>query len=169
MFGTRRSLAFEVVFVMSLTLLATPLLQAQVADSSQKLSKGFMDAGTQALASIHSVKQRVLTIVENNLPAASGNFDPQLGTAAYEKVRQAQIAATTSGDQQSATLLGNYFKQVKAWADKYKEARQSMDATNTMNRSDITQDPQLQMLDACEKGLNSMLISGTYSSVDSCQ
>jgi hypothetical protein len=158
-----------VVFVTSLALLATPLWQGQVADSSPKLSKGFMDAATRALVSIHSVKQSVLNIVENNLPTGSGYFDPKLGTTAYEQLRQAQIAATTSGDQQASTLLGNYFQQVKAWADKYKEARQSMDATNTMNRSDITEDPQLQGLDACEKGLNSMLISGVYSDVDSCQ
>lgn len=168
MLKTRRSFTIKVLLLTSLTLLATPHWQAQVADSSQKLSKAFMDAATQALVSIHSVKQSVLNIVENNLPTATGYFDPKLATTAYEQLRQAQIAAKTSGDQQAATLLGNYFQQVKAWADKYKDARQSMDADNTMNRSDITQDPQLQTLNACEKGLNSMLISRVYRNVDSC-
>jgi hypothetical protein len=119
------------------------------------------------MVSIHSVKQNILNIVQNNLP--SGYYDPKLATTAYDQMRQAQIAATTNGDQQAAALLGTYFQQVKSWADKYKEARKDMDATDTMNRNDITQDPQLQSLDACEKGLNSMLVSGVYTNVDSCQ
>lgn len=168
MFGRRRVLALALVsLILTSRLLASPIWQAQDADPQQKLSKGFMDAATSALVSIHSVKQNILNIVVNNLP--SGYYDPKLGTAAYQQVRQAQIAASTNGDQQAATLLGNYFQQVKTWAEGYKEARQNMDATNTMNKNDITQDPQLQSLDACEKGLNSMLVSGSYSPVDSCQ
>jgi hypothetical protein len=148
-------------------LLVTQSLQAQNTDPQQKLSKGFMDSATSALVNIHSVKQNILNIVQNNLP--SGYYDPKLAMSAYEQVRQAQIAATTNGDQQAAAQLGTYFQQVKSWAEKYKEARQDMDATDTMNRDDITEDPQLQSIDACEKGLNNMLISRVYTNVDSCQ
>jgi hypothetical protein len=168
MIENRRSLAlFVVLIALTGTLFAGQPWQVQDTDSQQRLSRGFAGAATSAMVSIHSVKQNILNIVQNNLP--SGYYDPKLATTAYDQMRQAQIAATTNGDQQASALLGTYFQQVKSWADKYKEARKDMDATDTMNRNDITQDPQLQSLDACEKGLNSMLVSGVYTNVDSCQ
>jgi len=164
----RRSLAlFGEMIILAGTLFVGQPLQAQDPDPQQTLSNGFMSAATSAMVSIHSVKQNILNIVQNNLP--SGYYDPKLATAAYDQMRQAQIAAKTNGDQQAAALLGTYFQQVKSWAEKYKDARKDMDATNTMNRNDIMEDPQLQSLDSCEKGLNSMLVSRVYTNVDSCQ
>ena len=164
----RRSLSF---FLMMIALtgagFAVQPQQGQDADPQQKLSRGFMDAATSALVSIHSVKQNILNIVQNNLP--SGYYDPKLATTAYEQMRQAQIAATTHGDQEAGALLGTYFQQVKSWAEKYKDARQNMDATHTMNRDNIAEDSQLQSIDACEKGLNSMIVSRVYTNVGSCQ
>lgn len=169
MLEIRRSFALFVAVLLVLTssVSAIPGWRVQDASSQQKLSKGFMDAATTALVSIHTAKQNILNIVQNNLP--SGYYNPRLATTAYEQMRQAQIAATTDGDQQAAALLDSYWQKVKAWADKYKEARQSMNATDTMNKNDIAQDPDLQAIDACEKGFNNMLISRVYNEIPSCQ
>ena len=84
-------------------------------------------------------------------------------------MRQSQIVATTNGDQQAATLLNSHFMKVKAWADKYKAARQSMNATDTIGENPLARDSDWQAIESCEEALNTMLIKRVYNAIPSCQ
>jgi len=136
-------------------------------DSLDRLSTAFTQSATSALIAIYQSKQNIAAVVKRNLP--SGYYNPDLAARAYDQVRQSEIAATTNGDQQAAILLNSYFMRVKAWADKYKAARQSMNATNTMGEDPLGQDSDWQAIESCEKALNTMLSKRVYNDIASCQ
>lgn len=171
-----RQLSFQTVAVCLVFILllafadpgfARPAWQTSPSDSQDRLSTAFLQEATSALIGIRQSKQNIADVVTKNLP--NGYYNPNLAAQAYDQVRQAQIAAKTNGDQQAATLLNSYFMKVKSWAEKYKAARQSMDATTTMGQDFLAQDPQWQAIESCEKGLNTMLMNRVYSDVASCQ
>ena len=147
---------------------AEPARQSSSSDSQDRLSAAFTGPATSALISIHQAKQNIANVVTKNLPL--GYYDPKLAAQAYEQVRQSQIAATTNGDQQAATLLNSYFTKVKKWAEGYKAARQSMDATNTIAGPDmLADDSAWQAIESCEKDFNTMLLNRVYDEIASCE
>jgi hypothetical protein len=157
-----------------LTLLMIPCLetdaatwQSQSVDSQEIMSREFLQSASSALVAIHQAKENIATLVSKNLP--NSYYDPRLASHAYDQVRQSQIAATTHGDQQAATLLNSYFGKVKAWADQHKEDRQSLNATRTMGEDSLANDDDWQTIQACEKGLNQMLMSRSYTDVRECR
>ena len=136
-------------------------------ESSTALSSGFLRPATSALVALHQAKQNIADVVTKNLPI--GYYNPNFAAQAYDQVRQSQIAAKTSGDQNAANLLNSYFTKVKTWAEKYKAARQSLNATNTMGGPDMLKDdPDWQAIESCEKDLNTMLGNRVYNDIASC-
>jgi hypothetical protein len=160
---------FPLICVVLLRLLGYQFALGQDASTNaqDKLSRQFTQSATSAMVSLHQVKQNIATVLEKNLPG--GYYDPNLAARAYENVRTAQTDATTNGDQQTATLLDAYFTKVKTWAEKYKAARQSMNATRTMGEDFLTDDPEWQAINTCEKALNTLLTQGVYHEIRSCQ
>jgi hypothetical protein len=141
--------------------------QADSADARQRLSREYAEQATSALASIHTWKGNMVDVIARHLP--SGYYDRNLGVRAYESTSQSQIKAKTDGDHQAASLFDSYFKKVQAWGEKHKAARQTMDASGTMGENDVSDDPDLQTIDACEKALNAMLKKGVSGDAPSCQ
>ena len=131
------------------------------------LSSQFTQSATSALVGIHQAKQNIATVLTKNLPNAY--YNPDLAARAYEQVRTAQVGATTDGDKDAALLLNSYFMKVKNWADKYKEARRSMNATRTMGEDFLREDTDWQAIETCEKALNNVLIHRAYNDVPSCR
>ncbi len=146
---------------------ADPAWQSPSPASPDNLSAGFTKSATTALIAIHQSKQNIANVVTRNLPI--GYYRPDLAAQAYDQVRQSQLDAITSGDQQAATLLNSYFTKVKTWAEQYKAARQSMDATDTMGENMLAQDSGWQEIESCEKQFNKMLINRVYNGIGSCQ
>jgi hypothetical protein len=142
-------------------------LQSPSSDHQNGLSAAFTRPATSALIAIHQTKQNIANVVSKNLPL--GYYNPDLAAQAYDQVRQSQIAATTNGDQKAATLLGKYFTKVKTWAEQYKVARQSLDATNTMGENMLAQDSGWQAIESCEKAFNTMLVNRVYNEIASCE
>jgi hypothetical protein len=142
-------------------------LQTPPSDAQNSLSAAFTKPATSALIAIHQAKQNIANVVAKNLPI--GYYNPNLAAQAYDQVRQAQIAATTNGDQQAAALLDKYFTKVKAWAEQYKAARQSMNATRTMGENMLAQDSGWQAIETCEKAFNAMLVNRVYNEIASCE
>ena len=147
--------------------LASPMWQTSPQDPQTGLSKEFLQPATSALISIHQAKQNIANVISKNLPI--GYYDPSLAAQAYDQVRQSQIAATTNGDHQAATLLNSYFAKVKAWADQYKADRESMNASRTMGEDFLSDDTVWQAIQACEKGFNEMLASRAYKDIAECK
>lgn len=158
------------VIVTRIGLAADPALQSADSspDPSTLLSDEFRKPATSALIAIHQAKQNIAKVVTKNLPI--GYYNPNLAAQAYDQVRQSQIAAQTDGDQQAATLLNSYFTKVRTWAEQYKAARQSMDATNTMAGPEmLADDSDWQAIESCEKAFNAMLDSRVYNAIASCE
>jgi hypothetical protein len=149
-------LAFTLLLAFPGSGAADPVWQAS-ANSQEGLSKAFTQSATTALIAI---------LVSKNQPI--GYYNPNLAAQAYDQVRQSQIAASTGGDQQAATLLNAYFMKVKTWAEQYKAARESMNATNTMGENMLAQDSGWQAIESCEKSFNTMLINRVYNDIPAC-
>jgi hypothetical protein len=158
-------LAFTLLLAFPGSGAADPVWQAS-ANSQEGLSKAFTQSATTALIAIHQAKQNIANVVSKNQPI--GYYNPNLAAQAYDQVRQSQIAASTGGDQQAATLLNAYFMKVKTWAEQYKAARESMNATNTMGENMLAQDSGWQAIESCEKSFNTMLINRVYNDIPAC-
>jgi hypothetical protein len=161
-----RSIFCPVTCLVFLLSLNAAIATAQVQGEENGLSKQFMQSAITAMASIHQVKESIATVVAKNLPGAY--YNPHLGSQAELDVRTAQLHATTSADQQAATLLDSYFNKVRNWGLKYKSARESMNGTKTIDEKFLENDSEWQSIGACEKGLNAMLTARTYSNVPAC-
>lgn len=144
-----------------------PAPQSPSSDSQEQLSAPFTKSATSALVAIHQAKQNIANVVSKNLPI--GYYDPSLAARAYDQVRQSQIDASTNGDQQAAAQLNSYVTKVKTWAEQYKAARQSMNASRTMGENMLAQDAGWQAVESCEKGLNTMLVNRVYHEIASCR
>ena len=155
------------VVLLSFGSLRSAVGQDSATNTDNKLSTQFTKAATSAMISIHQAKQHIATVVSQNLP--SGAYNPDYATRAYEQVRNAQLEATTAGDQQTEALLNSYFLKVKEWAEKYKAARQSMNATRTMGEDFLTRDSDWQAIESCEKAFNTLLINRVYDDIRACR
>lgn len=153
------------VLILVLSLNAA-IATAQAQSEENGLSKQFTQSAITAMVSVHQVKESIATVVAKNLPGAY--YNPHLGSQAELDVRTAQLQATTNADQQVATLLDSYFNKVRNWGLKYKSARESMNGTKTIDEKFLENDSEWQAIEACEKGLNTVLTARTYSNVPSC-
>ena len=146
----------------------TPLRGQTDQTSSNKLSPAFSQAALGALADVYRWRENAQAAAKSALVP---NLDPArpLKSAAYEHVRQAQLNATTPGDQQAGSMLEKHFSDVNAWVDKLIAARKNMDATNSVDHSSVDQDPDLARLKSCEKEFNAMLGKGMFTSIADCQ
>lgn len=164
-FGLQSTLC-PVKCVVLVLLLNAAMATAQAQGEENGLSKQFTQSAITAMASIHQVKESIATVVAKNLPGAY--YNPRLGSQADLDVRSAQLQATTSADQEAATLLNSYFNKVRNWGLKYKSARESMNGTQTIDEKFLENDSEWQAIETCEKGLNAVLTARTYSNVPSC-
>jgi hypothetical protein len=146
-----------------------PLCGQASDNSADKLSPAFSQAAMGALADIYRWR-------ENAQSAAKSDVAPNLPPAgrpmkslAYEHLRQAQMSATTQGDQQAGDMLQKHFSDVDAWVSKLIEARKNMDATNAVDPNSVDQDPDLVRIKTCEKAFNAMLGKGTFAPIAECQ
>jgi hypothetical protein len=168
--GTRMTYGMRFLISVLLVFVAGGFAFGQDSSADQqdnKLSPKFTQAAISAMVSIHQAKQNIATVVTRNLP--SGYYNPSYAAQAYEQVNVAQVDATTNGDQQAATLLSDYFNNVKSWAENYKAQRESMNATTTMGQDFLKQDPKWQNIESCEKAMNSMLTSREYTEIFACE
>jgi hypothetical protein len=163
---------YEVLIVLSLMLAIawTPPLSGQANDQSpDKLSSTFSQAAMGALADIYRWREQAQAAAKSdvvpNLPPAGR----PMKSVAYEHLRQAQMSATTQGDQQAGAMLQKHFSDVDAWVSKLIEARKNMDATNAIDPSSVDQDPDLVRMTTCEKAFNAMLGNGTFAPIAECQ
>jgi hypothetical protein len=161
--------ALLLLSIFFLACMEIPLAFGQNPDAANgdALSREFNQSAISAMVSIHQAKDHMATVISKNLPGAF--YDPGLAAEAYEKVRMAEVSATTTGDQQTASLLTSYFTKIKNWADKYKADRQNMNATRTMTHDLLAKDSEWQSIEACEKALNTLLVNRTYAPIGSCQ
>jgi hypothetical protein len=131
-----------------------------------QLSAPFSQSALRALAQMQRWKERTRNDAKATAPAPV--LHDYLKSGAYESVRQAQLAATTSGDKHAGDALLNLYSQVNAWSSKLAEARKNLDATNRVDPNAVDQDEDLLKINECGKAFNTMLGTGTFTDIPSC-
>jgi hypothetical protein len=83
-------------------------------------------------------------------------------------LEQAAVNAATPDDHDALQLLRNEFANLAQWANDIVSARQSLDATKSVNPNAMQDDPLLAKITSCSSFLNSMLVSGTFADDANC-
>jgi hypothetical protein len=52
---------------------------------------------------------------------------------------------------------------LQGWGEQYESARQSIDASKTMGKKEVSQDPDLKTIEECERSLGIELKRGSYT------
>jgi hypothetical protein len=134
---------------------------------SQSLSKDFARAAIAELAEMREWRGAVGTILTFGVPVV-GTWPQVYHDRVENDLAQVAVAASTAGDQDALQLLRNNFANLSAWASGIVSARQSMDATKTVDPNYMQNDPSLAKISSCNSFLNSMLVSGTFSDNPNC-
>jgi hypothetical protein len=83
-------------------------------------------------------------------------------------LQQAGVAASTAADQDALQLVRNEFGNLSQWTNDVVSARQSLDATKSVNPTTMQNDPLLAKITSCSSFLGSMLVSGVFADNPSC-
>ena len=81
---------------------------------------------------------------------------------------QTAVTASTAADQDALELLRNEFANLSQWANQVISARQSLNATKSVDPTAMQNDPLLARVNSCSSFLGSMLVSGSFADDPSC-
>ena len=131
------------------------------------LSKNFASLAIAELAEMREWRGAVGAILTFGLPA-TGSWPKDYHDHAEANLAQVEVAATTPADHEAMQLLQNEFSNVARWANDVVTTRQSLNATNTVRPDTMQSDPALAKISNCNRFLNSMLVSGSFTDDASC-
>jgi hypothetical protein len=153
-----------------LTLPAAGATSAQASPpQSEGMTKGFMSAAVQNLASIKDWQTTMAYAIQRGVPG-DGSRLVILHDRAAEGLRLAKVQAHTASDENALQLLTNHFNQVDSWKRRLVDARKSMSTANYSASADALQnDPEYQKIVSCYQFLATMLPSGEYQDNPACR
>lgn len=131
------------------------------------LSREFAQAAIAELAEMREWRGAVGIILSYGSPVV-GTWPQDYHDRAEAGLQQAAVAASTAEDQDALQLLRNEFANLSQWADEIVSARQSLNATNSVNPNAMQNDPLLAKITSCSSFLGSMLVSGSFADNPSC-
>ena len=129
-------------------------------------SPAFMRAAIEAMASIREWGGMLQVIVENGYPvgkAMAGNTIRAYQGRAADSVALASAAASKDDDHRGLELLRNEFNSVRAWAERFVEARNSLNAADlSTSENPLKDDADAQKIIRCGQFLAQMFTGGTF-------
>ena len=135
-------------------------------------SPAFMRAAIEAMASIREWGGMLQVIVENGYPvgkAMAGNTIRAYQGRAADSVALASAAASREDDHRGIELLRNQFDNMKAWADSFLDARNSLRAGDlSTSEHPLKDDEDAQKIIHCGQFLAQMFASGTFEDDAAC-
>ncbi|MBZ5647710.1 MAG: hypothetical protein LAN37_10855 [Acidobacteriia bacterium] len=135
-------------------------------------SRSFRSAAIEAMASIREWGGMLMITVQNGYPVGNnmaGNTITAFQGRAADSVAIAAAAASTDSDYRGLELLRNEFNNVKAWSDRFVQARSSLSAANlTITENALQNDEDAQKVLRCGQFLAQMFASGTFQDDASC-
>ena len=135
-------------------------------------SPGFMRAAIEAMASIREWGGILQVIVENGYPvekATAGNTIRAYQGRAADSVALAQAATSTDDDHRGLELLRNEYENVRAWADSFVDARNSLRAANlSTSENPLKDDQDAQKIIGCGQFLAQMFAGGRFEDDAAC-
>lgn len=139
---------------------------------SSELSRPFMKAAIEAMASIREWGGTLLAIVPNGYPVtktAAGYSITAYQARAADTVALASTVAITDSDRSGLELLRNEFNNVQAWSDAFVRSRTAMSAVNlTTSEDPLRTDQDAQKLVHCGQFLAQMFAGGTFEDDAAC-
>jgi hypothetical protein len=135
--------------------------------TTSNLSRNFATVAINTVSQMKEWTDAVATMVTYGLAAdvtrAQHDHDQVETTLA-----QASVAASTSADRDALRLLNNQFSAVQSWAGTVAAERQALNGDKTMDPNALQNDPALAKITSCDRFLNSMLASGSFSDNAAC-
>ena len=169
---TRGSLSFEEGrIVLRLTPSDASEPTRDVAEKS-RFSPAFIRAAIEAMASIREWGGMLQVIVENGYPvgkAMAGNTIRAYQGRAADRLALASAAASTDDDHRGLELLRNEFNSVQAWAERFVDARNSLNAADlSTSENPLKDDEDAQKIIRCGQFLAQMFAGGTFEDDAAC-
>lgn len=169
---TKGSLRFEEHRII-LTLAASDVSEP-TRDTAEKssFSPAFIRAAIEAMASIREWGGMLEVIVENGYPvgkAMAGNTIRAYEGRAADRLALASVAASTDDDHRGLELLRNEFNSVQAWAERFADARNSLNAADlSTSENPLKDDEDAQKIIRCGQFLAQMFAGGTFEDDAAC-
>jgi len=141
---------------------------AQPADLQNGLSRDFMRAGIEEIATMREWASTLAYAIQNNYHVTE-EWAAKYREQAAHNLQQASAAASTDADRKALELLRNEFESVRTWSDDLVAAKQSMDtAKYALSPGALRNEPLSQKIVACGRFLASMLGSSSFQDDPSC-
>ena len=134
---------------------------------AQGLSREFARPAIAELAEMREWRGAVGAILAYGSPVV-GTWPQDYHDRVEASLQQAAVAASTAADQDALQLLRNEFGNLSQWANDVVSARQSLDATKSVDPTAMQNDPALAKISNCSSFLSSMLVSGVFADDPNC-
>ena len=132
--------------------------------TSAGFSRGFLQAGIEAMSSVREWHSALASAIQNQYPVTQDGL-AQYQAQAMTNLRLAQASATTDADHSAAALLASEYQKMKQLSDKYVAKR--MDMTYIAPGA-LRSDALDQSIIACGKSLGAMAASGQFVDDATC-
>jgi hypothetical protein len=142
---------------------AKPAFSAAPA-SNPGFSKGFLNAGIEAAATLREWHTALASAIQNGYPVTAGILAPYRAQATTN-LRLVSTAISTDSDRNAYQLLNNEFQNMVKLTDKYVTARANM---NYISPDALQNDDLNQRFVACGHSLGAMAASGQFVDDGSC-
>jgi hypothetical protein len=144
-----------------------PVVQetAQAPSSPPGFSKGFVTAGTEAMALVREWHTALRTAIEHGVPIN----DQWLGTyqaQARESLRLASVTTSTDSDKSAYPFLVHEYNNMKSLSDQYVQTTKDM---TYIDPNSLQNNPLNQRFVACAHSLSSMASTNQFIDDGSCQ
>jgi hypothetical protein len=132
--------------------------------SNPGFSKGFLNAGIEAAATLREWHTALASAIQNGYPVTAGVITPYRAQATIN-LRLVSTAVSTDSDRNAYQLLSNEFQNMVKLTDKYVAARANM---NYISPDALQNDDLNRRFVACGHSLGAMAASGQYVDDGSC-
>jgi hypothetical protein len=141
---------------------AQPSASAPVSNTG--FSKGFLNAGIEAAATLREWHATLASAIQNGYPVTANSF-VSYRTQSQTNLRLASVAATTDSDRSAYQLLNNEFQNMSKLSDRYVDRRANM---TYISPDSLQNDGLNQRFIACGRSLSAMAGSGQFNDDGSC-
>jgi hypothetical protein len=140
----------------------------QTTDLQNGLSKDFMRAGIEEIATMREWASTLAYAIQNNYQVTE-EWAAKYREQAAHNLQQASAVASTDADRKALALLTNEFESVRTWSDELVAAKRSMDtAKYALSPGALRNEPLSQKIVTCGRFLASMLGSSSFQDDPSC-
>ena len=170
---THGSLSFKenrIVLTLPTTMPPSAMQSPELASSpsAQVLSRDFMRAGIEEIATMREWASTVAYAIENGYQVTE-NWAANYRERTAHDLRLASAAVSTDADRDALQLLTNEFEFVREWSNKLIQERKAMDtAKYALSANALRDDPMSQKITTCGHFLASMLAAGSFQDDPSC-